>query len=186
MGVNCYFLGNVDSCGSLKLNAPAPEQGKFTLLVTYLGGYIEVTREFELGEPLEFSVKGLNEQYCFFSKLLNSAGDEIHINYKGKSYCQFKFCTSIDYTGEGNTELGTVVIDNGGGQSTISTSDLNFRHAQFVASSKWLIDHNLGKHPSVTIISSSGENVIGEVKYINLNQLEINFTQSLAGDAYLN
>ena len=51
----------------------------------------------------------------------------------------------------------------------------------------WVIDHNLGKRPSVTIVSDiDGHEIIGDVEYVSDNRLIIHFQSALNGSAYLN
>lgn len=64
--------------------------------------------------------------------------------------------------------------------------DLNYVHYQDVASTEWTINHSLGKFPSVTIVDSSGNMVIGDVHFTDTNHLEIYFNAAFAGRAYLN
>lgn len=64
--------------------------------------------------------------------------------------------------------------------------DLNYIHRQDVAADTWTITHNLGKCPSVTIVTSAGEQVIADVQYLNLNVVELKFSGAFAGVAYLN
>jgi hypothetical protein len=63
--------------------------------------------------------------------------------------------------------------------------DLNYTHSQS-SSSSWVIPHNLGKMPSVTVIDGSGNRVHGDVSYTDLNNLTITFNTAFAGSAYLN
>jgi hypothetical protein len=65
-------------------------------------------------------------------------------------------------------------------------NDKHYMHNQVVASSSWEITHNLGKHPSVSIVDSGGNWVIGDIAYTNENTLTINFTAAFSGKAYLN
>lgn len=64
--------------------------------------------------------------------------------------------------------------------------DLNHIHYQDVAAEKWVITHNLGKMPSVTVVTSAGEQVVGDVQYNSNNKLTVSFTSAFAGVAYLN
>lgn len=61
-----------------------------------------------------------------------------------------------------------------------------FVYEQIVASSTWTITHNLSKHPSVSVVDSSGALVLGGVSYITANQLVIDFVGMFSGSAYLN
>jgi hypothetical protein len=65
-------------------------------------------------------------------------------------------------------------------------SDANFLHVQSPASAVWTITHNLGKFPNYTVIDSSGDEVEGDVNYVNNQQLIITFSASFSGTAYLN
>jgi S1-C subfamily serine protease len=49
----------------------------------------------------------------------------------------------------------------------------------------WTINHNLGYKPSVTVYSSSNDEVIGEVVPIDLDNLTITFSSPFSGIAYL-
>ena len=44
----------------------------------------------------------------------------------------------------------------------------------------------MGKCPSVTIVTNTGEQVIADVLYKDLNVVELNFSGAFAGVAYLN
>lgn len=59
-------------------------------------------------------------------------------------------------------------------------------HDQGVPLNPWVITHNLGRYPSVTIVDSANDEVIGEVKYNSVNQLTISFSGAFSGKAYLN
>lgn len=74
-------------------------------------------------------------------------------------------------------------IQSSGG---ISGGDKSYTHTQISPASIWNITHGLGKYPSVTVVDSGGNKVMGDVKYINLNTVELSFTSAFAGIAYLN
>jgi hypothetical protein len=59
-------------------------------------------------------------------------------------------------------------------------------HDQQVASASWVVVHNMGKKPSVSIVDTADDEVIGEVKYNSNNQLTITFSSPTSGKAYLN
>lgn len=65
-------------------------------------------------------------------------------------------------------------------------ADKNFVYTQYSASDTWIIEHNLEKYPSVSIVDSGGSSVIGEVTYYNLNSLQVHFINPFSGKAYLN
>lgn len=66
------------------------------------------------------------------------------------------------------------------------TVQTNYVHDQQVASASWVIIHNMGKKPSVSIVDTADDEVIGEVKYNSNNQLTLTFSSPVSGKAYLN
>ena len=66
------------------------------------------------------------------------------------------------------------------------SADKHFTYVQSFASDEWVIEHNLQKHPSVTIVDSAGTVVIGDVLYLSVNKLVVSFSAPFSGKAYLN
>jgi len=64
--------------------------------------------------------------------------------------------------------------------------DKSYSHEQSSASASWTITHNLGKYPSVTVVDSSGREVMGEVTHNSTNQITIGFSAAFSGYAYMN
>lgn len=58
-------------------------------------------------------------------------------------------------------------------------------HTQGVASTEWVILHNLGGYPSVTIVDTSKTHVFGEVQYDSTTQITVSFSAAFSGYAYL-
>lgn len=70
--------------------------------------------------------------------------------------------------------------------STSIVSQVTYTHTQASAASSWVIAHNLGRRPSVTIVDSGGNVQIGDVLYNSDNQITVNFSAAFGGYAYLN
>lgn len=66
----------------------------------------------------------------------------------------------------------------------VSTS--TYTHNQIASSATWNIAHNLNKYPSVTVVDSGNNVVIGDIQYSDLNNLVVTFTGGVTGKAYLN
>jgi hypothetical protein len=66
------------------------------------------------------------------------------------------------------------------------TNDKHYTHNQNSANSTWNITHNLGKHPSVSVVLSTGLQGFGAVTYIDNNNLTIAFSGPETGKAYMN
>lgn len=64
--------------------------------------------------------------------------------------------------------------------------DKHYSHEQMVASATWTINHGLEKYPSVTVVTSGGDEVEGDVSYPSLNIVTVTFTSAFGGKAYLN
>jgi hypothetical protein len=65
-------------------------------------------------------------------------------------------------------------------------NDLNYTHVQSSSSLSWVINHNLGKVPSVTVNDPAKNTVHGDIIHTSLNSLTINFNSAFSGTAYLN
>lgn len=48
------------------------------------------------------------------------------------------------------------------------------------------INHNLNKKPSVTVIDTAGNEIIGDVDYVDQDNLTLKFSAAVRGTAYLN
>ena len=64
--------------------------------------------------------------------------------------------------------------------------DKNFVHDQGMPSLVWTIQHNLNKFPSACAVDTAKSIVVGQIDYIDLNNLTITFNASFSGEAYLN
>lgn len=64
--------------------------------------------------------------------------------------------------------------------------DKSYIHTQPSASAEWFINHGLNKMPSVTVKDSAGNTVIGDIEYIDSDNLKIKFSGAFSGRAYLN
>lgn len=60
-----------------------------------------------------------------------------------------------------------------------------FEFQQSVPNNVWTITHNLGFYPSITIVDSANDVVVGDIKYININTIQASFNGGFAGKAYL-
>ena len=62
----------------------------------------------------------------------------------------------------------------------------NFVFNQSIASATWVVQHDLNKFPSVTVVDSNKDIVYGNVRYNTLNTLTITFSAPFSGQAYMN
>lgn len=77
-------------------------------------------------------------------------------------------------------------LDGEMGAVLAPSADKHFAYEQAQPSDTWLIQHNLHKYPSVSIVDTAGSAFLGEVHYIDENSLTVSFAAAVAGYAYLN
>ena len=109
-----------------------------------------------------------------------NTGDETTLSIQTKR--PLKTINNESLEGSGNVQINYNDLDN---LPTI-VNDKNYVHNQIVASNFWEIQHNLDKYPSVSIIDSGNNLVVGEIKYIDSNNIIITFTSVFSGKAYFN
>lgn len=61
----------------------------------------------------------------------------------------------------------------------------SFTYTQTTPSATWVIVHNLGFYPNVTITDSAGDEVEGDVQYDSVNQVTLSFASAFSGVAHL-
>lgn len=71
-------------------------------------------------------------------------------------------------------------------KDTTDPADKNHVFTQATPSVLWIINHNLNKFPSVTVVNINNVTMYGEVTYVNENNLQIEFSAGFSGKAYLN
>lgn len=65
-------------------------------------------------------------------------------------------------------------------------STKTYVHDQLVSSATWSVVHNMNKRPSVTVITSAGDVVFGDAKYVDDNNMTLTFAAAFGGKAYCN
>lgn len=70
------------------------------------------------------------------------------------------------------------IIDNFASQQAVI-------FAQETPAEDWIIEHNLNRMPLVTIVDDSNTIIVGEVEYIDENNLAIHFSEEVSGKVYL-
>lgn len=79
-----------------------------------------------------------------------------------------------------NTDVSKPIISATGG-----SGDKNYT-MNFTMQSQLTINHSLQKYPSATIINSAGDEVEGNINYIDINNMQISFTSPFSGRVTLN
>lgn len=81
-----------------------------------------------------------------------------------------------------NTGLAIAVSNN----KLTFTAKLGYVFVQSTPSATWTINHDLNKYPSVSIVDSANDEVIGEVNYTSTTQVVVSFSAAFSGKAFLN
>ena len=81
---------------------------------------------------------------------------------------------------------GVTLVGNKTSEELNIVGDKTFVYNQVTSSEIWEVKHNLDKYPAVTVVDSGGSVVIGEVVYIDKNNVRITFTSAFSGKAYFN
>ena len=64
--------------------------------------------------------------------------------------------------------------------------DKTYVHEQGEASDTWVIEHNLNKHPSVTLVDSANTQFEAEITYDTTNKCTVRMNGATKGKAFLN
>lgn len=62
---------------------------------------------------------------------------------------------------------------------------VSYQHIQDEVSKDWVIVHNLGFRPNVTVVDSAGTIYEGEIAYTNTTTLTVSFSAAFSGKAFL-
>lgn len=68
----------------------------------------------------------------------------------------------------------------------VVVGDAHYRHYQSTPADTWIVVHNLGKYPTVTVLDSANDQIDGETRYDNENQCTLIFTSAFSGTAICN
>lgn len=103
-----------------------------------------------------------------------------------------KCSISMAYPYQSNSTQNIIEVNAGGCITRINVNPLitvatssKYEHVQSLASSIWVITHNLGFVPNVFSINEDGIEIVGEVDPVNTNTIRILFSDPVAGIAYL-
>jgi hypothetical protein len=89
---------------------------------------------------------------------------------------------SVEIVHEATREIvvehsGLLVVSGGGGGGA------PFVHIQSAPATEWVVNHNLGYRPSVTVFTVGGVEMLAEVVHSTLNQFRVLHNVAVAGTA---
>ena len=112
---------------------------------------------------------------------IQTDGKTIRVNPETKQL-EVVACPGVE---GGEPEPGNPSVPDDSGDSS-ADGDKTFRYGQETSSDEWMIEHNLNKYPSVMVFDSAGDEVHGDIVYINANVVTLNFSAAFSGYAILN
>lgn len=138
-------------------------------------------------------VGGENASTIYVSERLSSVIEvggtsptSLYISSPGTSVLEVEASSTTLAITEPITSVVEVGLQGPAGTDGIDGSgDLHYIQS-FINSSFITITHNLNKRPAVTIVDSSGDEVVGDISYINDNSVNLSFGSSFSGQAYCN
>jgi len=83
---------------------------------------------------------------------------------------------------DGRNILGKINAD----ELAPNIADKNRVHVQMLPVATLTFEHGLGKRPAVTIVDKSGNDIEGDVSYIDDNTIKIDFQYPVLFDIYMN
>ena len=127
-------------------------------------------------------------------------GNDILIS-RQNAISTFGHFTIDSYTANGNVYTLALTLVGGGSNGVLNENefydfavftlssglaDKTFVYEQIGPATTWNIPHNLGKFPSVSVVNNNNIIINGEVTYIDINNVQLNFSAAFSGKAYLN
>lgn len=61
----------------------------------------------------------------------------------------------------------------------------SYRHVQSSGSTTWVINHGLSFRPNVSVVDSTGQEIIPEISYTSPTVVTLTFSAAVGGEAYL-
>jgi hypothetical protein len=92
---------------------------------------------------------------------------------------------TLDVLKETTPKVIEVGITGSQGAQGVPGGGFNYVHTQTVASTVWIIVHNLNGFPNITVADSAGTVVEGDVVYVDSNTIQLTFSAPFSGTAYL-
>lgn len=86
----------------------------------------------------------------------------------------------VDLRGPASSSSLAVLQSAGGIENTTYT------HEQDLPAATWTVTHNLGRHPSITVVDNLGGQLYPDVRYVDADIAQITHSVPLTGRAYCN
>lgn len=80
--------------------------------------------------------------------------------------------------------VGGRLLDGSGNVIDPNGIGLTYRHTQNSLSTTWVVNHNLGRIPAITITDSADSVLYADIHHNSPSQATITFSQSTSGNAW--
>lgn len=77
-----------------------------------------------------------------------------------------------------------VIEGPGGPMGAKGPAGTSYEHLQPSASAEWIINHNLGVRPSITVLSPGGVELLADVVHLTANQARVYLAAPMSGSAH--
>ena len=121
----------------------------------------------------------------FTNNITNSVGQELV--FGDRLYNKFINLedTPLDYSGGANKAVFVNTAATGLEFKSI-IEDKHYTHEQGMPAQRWTISHGLNKYPSAVAVDTAKTVVVGQIEYIDTNNLTITFNAAFSGEAFFN
>ena len=145
----------------------------------------------KLGMSVSFAMTSAipAEYNSYFSSLEEAQAAAATAGPPGSTDTLYFYCQTIHVLTDSSADAYIIQPDKTLkhlGPESSGAGDKSFTFTQATAERKWEIAHNMGKYPSVTVADSAGSEVVGEVQYVDSNNVILLFASPFSGVAYLN
>ena len=209
------FIGT-ESSNRLTRNFTAESVAKYLNIKGKISISAQMVFKFEVSNPTTGDFTGVVDGTPFSNittldvSIIDKSGQEVveFVNYlignqilisEQNAISNFGHYSIDDYTIGGSfADSYTLTLTYIGGNGNITNaayydvaefslpSTETFTFSQGVPAAVWTINHTLEKHPSITVVSTANQVVIGDAAYTSTSQVVITFAEAFAGKAYLN
>lgn len=150
------------------------------LSTNFIAPYVGTDKKIILRNSSSVTVGGFN--VCHYQKTLTE-GKQLWINLADIRLV-------LDFNTETDAKAALIALQTAVEilvvNCAIDSGASTYIHEQTIANPIWTISHNLNRFPSVTLVDTNDEVMIGDITYINSNTIQVFFTSSIDGKAYLN
>ena len=64
---------------------------------------------------------------------------------------------------------------------SLTSTGGNYQHTQSVSADTWTVNHNLNRHPNITLTSVGGKLMVADILHTSINQVLVYFDQPTTG-----